>query len=376
MGVSDPAASVAADPGPATVPPALAAIREQVLAAAAAGTPLEIRGGGTKAFYGNAAVGTPLAVSGWQGIVEYEPTELVVTARCGTPLVELEAALAARGQFLPFEPPAFGEAATIGGVVAAGLSGPRRASAGAVRDYVRGASLLDARGRLLHFGGQVMTIVAGYDVSRVLAGSLGMLGVITEVSLKVLPLPPAETTVALKLSQADLIGRLNRWAAEPLPLSASLAAGEDVLLRLSGARAAVEAAVARFARDHGAAPVEAERARRFWTSIREHAFPFFTGSEPLWRLSVPADARWIDLPGRQLVEWGGALRWYKGESDPARVRAAAAAVGGSATLFRGGDRSQGVFDPLPAPLHAIHARLKQAFDPNGIFNRGRLVAGL
>jgi glycolate oxidase FAD binding subunit len=354
--------------------------------------PLCLRGGGSKDFYGNAAASEPLDTRGHAGIVEYEPSELVVTARCGTPLAELEALLATRGQMLACEPPCFGGAATVGGMVAAGLSGPRRASAGAVRDFLLGVRLLDGEGRLLRFGGQVMKNVAGYDVARLMAGSLGTLGLLVEVSLKVLPRPAAEATLRLELPQAEAIERMNRWAGRPLPLSATCWHAGVLSARLSGARAAVAAAVAAL----GGERVEPGAADAFWSALREqrHAFFAAAGSQdpgaaavrvaprPLWRLSVPATTAPLALPGATLLEWGGAQRWWVGQAaaEAATVRAAARAAGGHAVLFRGGDEALraavGVFQPLAPELLRIHRELKRAFDPHGIFNPGRLYAEL
>jgi glycolate oxidase FAD binding subunit len=346
----------------------LSELRERIRDAAAGKMPLRLRGGGTKDFYGGALAGEVLDTRGHAGIVSYEPTELVVTARCGTPLAQLEAALAEHGQMLAFEPPHFGAAATLGGCVAAGLSGPRRAAAGAVRDFVLGVRLLDGGARELAFGGRVMKNVAGYDVSRLLAGSLGVLGVILEVSLKVLPRPPAERTLRLEMPQDKALEALNRWAGEPLPLSASAWHGGVLSVRLSGAPSALQAA----ARHIGGEPLEARQAERFWTGVREHGDPFFAAAAPLWRLSVPSHAPRIELAGEQLIEWGGALRWLRTPADAAPVRSAAAQVGGHATLFRGGDRGAGAFAPLAPALLKLHRSLKAAFDPAGIFNPGRL----
>lgn len=356
--------------------PVLAELRDRVRAAAAAREPLCIRGGGTKDFYGQPPAGEPLEMRGWHGIVGYEPTELVITARCGTPLAEVEAALAERGQMLAFEPPAFGAAATIGGVIAAGLSGPRRASAGAARDFVLGATLLDAAGRELRFGGQVMKNVAGYDVSRLACGSLGILGPILEVSLKVLPLPAAEASLRLPIDEAGALRAVNEWGGQPLPLSASAWCEGVLSLRLSGAAAAVEAAVARFEREHGTARLDPAQARAYWAGVREQTDAFFDGAQPLWRLSVPATAPVVDLPGARMFEWGGALRWLRSDASAETVRAAVSRLGGTATLFRGGDRAAGVFHPL-APINAaLQRRLKDAFDPARIFNPGRMYPDL
>lgn len=347
-----------------------AELQERVRAAAAARAPLRPRGGGSKDFYGNEPSGDVLDTRGHAGIVSYEPTELVVTARCGTPLAELEAELARQGQMLAFEPPRFSPQATLGGCVAAGLSGPRRAAAGAVRDFVLGARLLDGAGRDLSFGGQVMKNVAGYDVSRLLAGSLGTLGVILEVSLKVLPRPAAERTLRLDMDAASALESVNRWAGRPLPVSATLWAGGALSVRLSGAETAVKAAAARIGGD----ALEPAQADSFWEGVREQSDPFFGDATPLWRLSLPSTAPDPVMPGRQMAEWGGALRWWKTGASAAEVRAAAEKAGGSATLFRGGDRSAGAFHPLTPALAKLHRGLKAAFDPSGILSPGRMYA--
>ncbi|HXZ53880.1 MAG TPA: glycolate oxidase subunit GlcE [Burkholderiales bacterium] len=333
---------------------------------------LRIRGGGTKDFYGQALEGEVLDTRGHSGVVAYEPSELVITARCGTGLAELEAAMRGRGQHLAFEPPHFGDAATVGGAVAAGLSGPGRAGAGALRDFVLGVKLMDGRGEALGFGGRVMKNVAGYDVSRLVAGSLGTLGIILEVSLKAAPLPVAEATLRLELPEDRAIEQLNRWAGRPLPISASAWNDGTLTLRLSGAAAAVREAAGKI----GGTRVEDAQAPGFWNGIREHTDRFFRGAvenkAPLWRISVPSAAPPLKLHGEQLIEWGGALRWLASLADARTVREAAGRAGGHATLFRGEDKSAGVFHPLAPALMAIHRRLKQEFDPQGIFNRGRM----
>jgi FAD/FMN-containing dehydrogenase len=368
---------------------ALASIVEQVRAAAAARTPLCIRGGGTKDFYGEPRPAglTPLDVTALAGISSYEPSELVVSARAGTPLAELEAALAERGQCLPFEPPRFtpggtpdaGSGGTVGGMVAAGLSGPARASVGSLRDYVLGATLLNGRGELLGFGGQVMKNVAGYDVSRTLAGSLGVLGVICEVSLKVLPRPPSTATLRFEWDQARALRQLATWGGQPWPISASAWWEGMLVLRLSGAAAAVDAALAKF----GGEIVEPGLAAAFWDGLRDQRDEFFAGAlravgggATLWRLSLPPTTPPLALSGELLVEWGGAQRWLCTSASAATVREAAQAAGGHATILRGADRSAGTFAPLAPPLMRIHRELKKAFDPAGIFNPGRLYPGL
>jgi glycolate oxidase FAD binding subunit len=334
--------------------------------ATATGTPLRIRGGGSKDWYGQDVQGTVLDTTAWRGITDYEPTELVISARCGTPLAEIEAHLAQHGQMLAFEPPHFGPGATIGGTVAAGLSGPRRQAAGAVRDFVLGAVLVDGKGEVLHFGGKVMKNVAGYDVSRLLAGSLGVFGLIAEVSLKVLPRPVAECTVQLQVNQGEALRLLNEWGGQPLPVSASSWHDGVLTVRLSGARSAVDAARRRIGGDL------LDDADAWWRALREHETAFFKDAGSLWRLSLPTIAPPLALPGTQWIEWGGAQRWLRLDVAAATIRAAASAAGGHATLFRGGDRQAGVFQPLAPAVQAIHRQLKNVFDPAGVFNRGRM----
>ena len=346
----------------------LAEFQDRVRAAAARGTALRLRGGGSKDFYGNEPRGEILDTRTYAGIAAYEPTELVVTARCGMALQELEAALSANNQMLPFEPPHFGPGATVGGCVAAGLSGPRRSSAGALRDFVLGLKLIDGRAQALSFGGQVMKNVAGYDVSRLIAGSLGTLGLIAEVSLKLAPKPQAEATLRLEAPQARSLELMNRWAGQPLPISATAWCDDELTVRLSGSEAAVRAAAAKV----GGSAVDGD----FWTGIREQSDAFFSGADPLWRLAVASTSPPLDIAGRQLVEWGGALRWLKSNANPAAIRDAARRLKGHATLFRGADKSAGCFSPLEPVLGRIHRELKSAFDPAGIFNPGRLYAEL
>lgn len=390
---------------------------ERIRAAAADGTPLRIRGGGSKDFYGEALQGERLDTRALSGVLSYEPSELVVTVAAGTPLAELEAVLAERGQCLPFEPPHFaqsgtaaggaatrveplgervqfggtaaGSAATVGGMVAAGLAGPARASVGSVRDYVLGAQLVNGRGEVLDFGGTVMKNVAGYDVSRVLAGSLGVLGLITRVSLKVMPRAPAEATLRFACGQAEALALLNGWGGRPLPLNASRwsdEAGGTLWLRLRGAVAAVDAAC----RQLGGERVDDPAAARDWQACREQQSAWFAGRDAdhaLWRLSVPQTAPALDLPAAApLVEWHGAQRWVQAPVDagPA-LRLASAAAGGNATLFiapsahgAGAAAHFGFkrFDALTPAVAAVHRALKQAFDPADILNRGRLVVGV
>jgi glycolate dehydrogenase FAD-binding subunit len=344
--------------------------RERVTAAARGRTPVRLRGAGSKDFYAESLAGELIELRGWRGIVDYEPSELVITARCGTPLSEVEAALTAHDQFLAFEPPSFGADPTIGGVIAAGLSGPRRMFAGAARDFVLGTRLLTAQGEVLRFGGQVMKNVAGFDVSRLLCGSLGILGVITEVSLKVLPRPRLEETLRLELTAHDAVAAFNRWAALPLPLSGAAWAQGNAWVRLSGAAAALRAARQQIGGDLVPEPL----ARQFWSALRHCQLPLFAAAE-LWRLSLPPAAPPLPLPAEPLIDWGGALRWYADLPPEIAVRELASAAQGTALRWRG-PAPEGRFHPLPVVLAALHRRLKERFDPVGIFNPGRLIAGL
>ncbi|MBX3629148.1 MAG: glycolate oxidase subunit GlcE [Nitrosomonas sp.] len=347
--------------------------------AAERGQPLHIQGGGSKAFYGHPRTESAesLDITPYQGIVNYESTELVITARAGTRLSEIESVLREHGQMLAFEPPHFANTATLGGCVAAGLSGPRRASAGAVRDFVLGVRMLDGTGRDLHFGGQVMKNVAGYDISRLMVGSMGTLGVLLEVSLKVLPLPVAEKTICLEMNATQAIKQMNQWAGKPLPISAACHVDEQLSIRLSGAETAIRAAQTQLG---GESRADGDT---FWQALREQTHPFFKPATPLWRLSIKSTAPEYHLPGKQLMEWNGALRWLACQNDQDNegsrsdnaahvIREAAKAAGGHATLFRGHHHATPVFHPLTPALLSLHRRLKQQFDPAGILNPGRL----
>lgn len=376
-------------------------LAEAVRGASARNTVLAIVGGGTKAFYGHETDGRPLDIGGHRGILSYEPTELVMIARAGTPLAEIEAVLAGQNQMLGFEPPHFADrivargagqggpdgafavaasegsrpspresGATLGGTIACGLSGPRRPWAGSARDFVLGTKILNGQGEILRFGGQVMKNVAGFDVSRLMAGALGTLGVLLEISLKVIPRPEQELTLSFEMPAGPAIEAMSAWSARPLPLSAACHLGDTLYIRMSGAATALRAARARL----GGAAVEAAEA--LWQDLREHRRRFFDGDVPLWRLSVPPATPPLNLPGKWLTDWGGAQRWLKTDAPAADIRHAAATAGGQAQLFRGGDRTSGVFHPLPPTLHALHRRLKQAFDPQRILNHGRLYSDL
>lgn len=364
------------------------------------GRVLRLRGSGSKDFWGQSLTGEVLDTRGYRGIVSYEPSELVVTARCGTPLAELEAALAEKGQCLAFEPPHFGQGsengATVGGMVAAGLSGPARATAGAVRDYVLGARFINGLGEHLTFGGQVMKNVAGYDVSRLMAGSWGTLGLITEVSLKVLPVAPAEATLMMAgLAQGPALDLLHRWGGQPLPLNASAwvrdptaqPEADYLFVRLRGAVAAVQSAMVKMSADAVALGAQVQamdnaEAAQDWRASGEQTLPFFDPPSPdacLWRLSVPQTAPLLDLPYAQYIEWQGAQRWLWAPASAAvALRELAQSVGGHATLFRASvahaevDKVAGVNTPLDAVQARIQQQLQKQFDPKGVFATGRL----
>jgi glycolate oxidase FAD binding subunit len=364
--------------------------------AGADGRVLRLRGGGSKDFWGQSLSGEVLDTRAYRGIVSYEPSELVVTVRCGTPLAELEAVLAEKGQCLAFEPPHFGPDATVGGMVAAGLSGPARATAGAVRDYVLGARFINGLGEHLTFGGQVMKNVAGYDVSRLMAGSWGTLGLITEVSLKVLPVAPAEATLMCAgLPQKAALDLLHRWGGQPLPLNASAwvrdttaqPVADYLFVRLRGAVAAVQSAIDKMSADATALGAQVQtmdnaEATQDWRASAEQALTFFDAPAPdacLWRLSVPQTAPVLDLPYPTYIEWQGAQRWlWAPASAAAALRELAKSVGGHATLFRASakhaevDKVAGVNTPLDAVQERIQQQLQKQFDPQGVFATGRL----
>jgi len=337
-------------------------LAETVKSAAGARTPLAIRGGGTKRFYTGEPRGEPLDVTGHRGVVSYEPTELVITARAGTPLAEVEATLAEKGQMLGCEPPHFGAAATLGGTIACGFSGPRRPYAGAARDFVLGATIVNGKGEIVRFGGQVMKNVAGYDVSRLMVGAFGTLGVLLDVSLKVLPKPARELTLAFEMPADKAITNMSVWAGQPLPLSGACHFGDTLYMRLSGSASGVHAAQARLGGE------TVEKSEEFWRALREQEHGFFRDDTPLWRLSVPPAAAPIELPGKCCLDWGGAQRWLKSAAPADDIRRAAERVGGYAGLFRGAETKSGGRFILAPNLAALSRHIKQAFDPSALLN--------
>ncbi|WP_438390524.1 glycolate oxidase subunit GlcE [Caballeronia sp. DA-9] len=339
----------------------------EVSQALANGMPLSIQGGNSKSFLGRPVHGTPISTCSHRGVVSYDPAELVITARAGTPLNELNATLDAAGQMLPCEPPDFSGRATVGGMVAAGLAGPRRPWSGSVRDFVLGCRVLTGGAKHLRFGGEVMKNVAGYDVSRLLAGSFGCLGLITEVSLKVLPKPRAVSSLVVELDAGDALRELSAWRRSMLPISAACFIGGYLHVRLEGGMGSVASARDRIG--------GSELDPRFWDGLREHRLAFFDDPRPLWRLSLPNASPLTALPGDALLDWAGAQRWLKSDAPPATIRRIAQAAGGHATCFTPHADSD-PFAPLPAALLRFHRQLKRQLDPRGLFNPGRLYADL
>jgi len=359
-------------------------LRRAVLAARDGGGKLRIVGGGSKAFYGRPVTveSTPLYTRGHHGVAHYDPAELVLTARAGTKLATVEELLAHENQMLGFEPPHFGDGdgdgvATLGGAIAAGLAGPRRPFTGGVRDFVLGVKLMNAGGEVMRFGGEVMKNVAGFDLARLMAGALGTLGLLLEISLRVLPRPAVEQTLRLQhATPAAAVALFNRLAARPLPLSAAAWCGGETRIRLSGSAAGVARAAEVVGGDVDPGGGE------FWRRLREHELPFFRGDGDgggeLLRVSLPPASQYqLRDPAAQLLDWGGAQRWLRG-GDVADLRAQVARHGGHVTRFRHGDGVRDgetpadIFHPLPVPLHELHRRIKNAFDPAGVFNPGRL----
>ena len=328
--------------------------------------PVQITGGKSKCFYGREAFGKPLHVNAHQGIINYQPSELVLTARCGTPLSEIEEVLAGQQQMLAFEAPHFASTATLGGMVASGLSGPRRPFSGSVRDFVLGCKMINGKGEILSFGGEVMKNVAGYDVSRLLVGSMGTLGVILEVSFKVLPLPADDVTCCFDVSCDEAVNMMTKLAGYSMPISGLAYYDRILYARISGTEKSVQAARAKLG-GH-----DLMGSNKFWQQLCEHELNFFRQTGDLWRISVAPGTSEIELSGDWFYDWGGALRWLKTGESAQRIFAAAKRLQGHAQLFRGACHSGEVFQPLPEKLEQLNYNIKQAFDPSAVFNPNRL----
>jgi len=340
---------------------------EQVSRAIDSRTPLRIRGGDSKSFLGQPVQGEALDTRSHRGIVDYDPTELVVTVRAGTPLAQLNATLDAEQQMLACEPPTFGDQATVGGMMASGLAGPRRPWSGSVRDFVLGCRVITGSAKHLRFGGQVIKNVAGYDMSRLLAGSFGCLGVITEVSLRLLPRPREWRYLALSIDANEALRQLTAWRRAALPITGACWLDGALHLRLEGGTGSVNAAVDRL----GGEVPEA----KFWDDLREQKLPFFEDTRPLWRLSVPINTPLFGVPGDMIIDWAGAQRWLKSDASAESIRTSTDAVGGHATCFSPAP-GRDPFHPLPDALMRYQQQLKHQLDPSRIFNPGRLYTDL
>ena len=343
-------------------------LQQQITEAFASATPLSICGGSSKQFLGNPVAGEPLSTAEHRGVINYQPDELVMTVRSGTPLQEIEEILRAQHQQLAFEPPSFGDTATIGGTFACGLSGPSRPWAGSARDSLLGCTIINGRGEQLHFGGEVIKNVAGYDATRLMVGAFGTLGLLLDVSFKVIPVPATEITLSFSMDAAQAVTSVVSWSQQPLPITAAAWLDGELLVRLSGAQAAIRSAQLQLGG-------EVSEQRDFWLQLREQQPGFFQTGKPLWRLSLPMAAAPLDIPGEQLIEWGGAQRWLISEEPPQAIRQAATSAGGHATCFRNAQGTE-IFTPLSKPMLALQQRLKKSFDPKGILNPGRIYTDL
>ncbi len=344
-------------------------IADKILTAYQQKQPLKITSGKTKQFYGRKINAEILNVKNHSGVVEYEPSELYITARSGTPLSEIERIIDHKNQILPFEPPRFGASATIGGTVACGLSGPRRAYSGSLSDCILGADVINGKGEQLHFGGRVMKNVAGYDVSRLMCGALGTLGVITSITLRLLPKPENEQTITFETSCTEAIEKMNQWANTPLPISATFHDMNTLYVRLSGSPSTIKSSAKEMQGEF------IEKNETFWETVKKHKHPFFDTELPLWRISVPPSTPELNIQGECLMEWSGALRWYATDSDERAIRTEVERVGGQATLFKG-NSTQNIFHPLSKASMKFHKHLKQVMDPGYILNPGKMFAEL
>lgn len=344
-------------------------LQHAVLEAIKSQAPLLIQGNGSKSFLASCGSGSRLSVSEHNGIIDYQPTELVMTARAGTPLRQIEATLAEAGQILPFEPPHFSELATFGGAIATGLSGPIRPYAGSARDFVLGCKIINGKGEILTFGGQVMKNVAGYDVSRLMVGAMGSLGILLEISIKVLPAYPQQLCLIQPRENRDALRFMRTLSSQNLPLTGLAYDGENVRIRLAGAKAAVKAASHKLGG-------EKRNNDDFWPALKEQTHPFFQSEQPLWRLSLPRATPWLEYADKQLIDWGGGLRWFKSHEKPERLFRQAQELGGHARLFRGAKTGQLRMQPLDTVMFTLQQKIKHSFDPHAIFNPGVMYPNL
>ena len=357
-------------------------LKNQILQAGLEKNILRITGSGSKDWYGNNLKGTPLLTKEYQGIINYQPDELVITVRSGTSVKEVEETLAKNNQQFAFEPPHFKDA-TIGGMVCSGLAGPGRAAVGGLRDFVLGANIMDGQGQIMSFGGTVMKNVAGYDVSRLLPGSLGTLALLLDVSIKVLPKPAASATLQVSMQQANAIALINQLASQPWPINASCWIGETMgtlYIRLNGAKAAVQTAITAFHKEYGMQLISNDEADHFCMSIRDQQHPWFekNSEKPLWRLAVSPTNPPLQLTGETLLEWHGGQRWYRGNITNQEIKTIARLNGGHAHVFKASNKTVDMFsslkdNPLTAALAPIEQRLRKSFDPQGVFATERLI---
>jgi len=344
-------------------------LQQHIEQAYADNTALKICGGGSKDFYGRNIQGESINLAEHRGIINYEPTELVITARAGTRLSEIENTLSEEGQMLGFEPPYFAASATLGGTVACNFSGPRRPYRGAARDYVLGCNIINGKAEQLHFGGEVMKNVAGYDVSRLMCGAMGTLGVLLDVSLKVIPRPEAESTVVLECDVQTAIDQMQHWVQQSLPVSATSYADGKLYIRLASNEASVKAA-------HKTIGGELTNDNEYWQQLKEQQHAFFDTEMSIWRLSLAPNAPPLNLQGDTVYDWGGALRWLRSNESADKIRHTLESLGGHATLFKNNSSQLDPFHELGSGIHTMHRQLKQAFDPANILNPGRMYADI
>lgn len=345
-------------------------LREQILNARQQQHAVSIRGNNTKAFLGSPCAAQTIDISAHNGILYYEPTELVLTARAGTLLSDIKQCLDAHQQMLAFEPPTFSDQATLGGTIACNLSGPRRPYAGAARDFVLGCRIINGQGQILKFGGEVIKNVAGYDVSRLMTGAMGTLGILLDISIKIVPQPAHELTIKLEVDKGKAIQLMSLWAQQPMPVSASCHDGSHLYFRLSGSASAIKSAHNKMGGDL------VDNGDDFWYRVREHKHAFFDTTKPLWRLSLPSNTPLLGMDDKNFIDWGGAQRWLVSSMEAEKIRAITAKAGGHASLYRHQNSGIETFHPLPEPLLLIQKRIKQAFDPDRLFNPGRMYRAI